>query len=430
MQNLPFLVTQNTATQNATLKNAVTAQSSQISSESNSSFKEVLSKQVENEASKKNESQPAKTVQTKSPQNQTQHSAKAPQSKSESEKNEVEESSDADKTDPLTTPQIAEVKPSKLSKDDSKLEDGEEVAAKQLQDGTLPNGLTLPINNTNVPLSVPLKGEAADIDSQKRVQLDANLRSALGQTTKALGDGNNNNGIADKGLDASTLSESATDNKWLDSMLPKMHQQAEVSDPLVSKLSGKLATESGMQLPDTFSTKLKKEAINTLTMQPANTPVLAQVDIGKLQSASSNFIQPSPGRAGWDQAISQKVVWMVGAAEQTATLTLNPPDLGPLQVVINVNNEKADTTFISENPEVRRALENGIPALRGLLDQAGVQLGQANVSTSQQQQEFQQAEKGRSQQGFAKDNVSKSIEAPVATRTNLRTNNGLVDTFA
>jgi flagellar hook-length control protein FliK len=90
----------------------------------------------------------------------------------------------------------------------------------------------------------------------------------------------------------------------------------------------------------------------------------------------------------------------------------------------------ADTTFISENPDVRRALENGIPALRGLLDQAGVQLGQANVSTSQQQQAFQQAEKGRAQQSLVNDNTTKPIETPVSTRTISRTNNGLVDTFA
>jgi flagellar hook-length control protein FliK len=430
MQNLPFLVAQNNATQNTTLKNAVTTQNSQPSSESNTSFKEVLSKQVENEVSKKNESQPAKAVQTKSPQNQTHHAAKAPQSKSNAEKNEVEESSDADQTDALTTSQLADGKPAHLSKDDKKLEDGDEVSAKKLQDTTLPNGQPLPINNANLPFNTTVKGEATDMDSQKRVQLDANLRSALGQTTKALGDGKNNNGLADKGLDTSTPSESVTDHKWLDSMLPKMNKSAEVSDPLASKLGGKLATESVISLSEGFSAKLKKEATNVLAMQPASALLLAQVDIGKLQSASSNFIQPSPGKAGWDQAISQKVVWMVGAAEQTATLTLNPPDLGPLQVVINVNNEKADTTFISENPEVRRALENGIPALRGLLDQAGVQLGQANVSTSQQQQAFQQTEKGRSQQSFANDNAARPLETPVATSIISRTNNGLVDTFA
>jgi flagellar hook-length control protein FliK len=430
MQNLPFLVTQTTVTQNTTSKNALTAQNNQSSNESNTSFKEVLSKQVENEDSKKNESQPAKAVQSKAPQHQTQQAAKAPQSKSESEKNEVEESSDADQIDPSLSAQLADVKSAKLSKDEPKLEDGDEVSAKKLQDTTLPNGLPLPITNANVPLATQVKTEATELDSQKRVQLDASLRSALGQTTKALGDGKNDHGLADKGLDVSTPSESLTDHKWLDSMLPKMQKSAEVSDPLAFKPDGKLAMESGLQLPEGFSAKLKKEAINALTMQPTNTSAIAQVDLGKIQSASSNFIQPSPGKAGWDQAISQKVVWMVGAAEQTATLTLNPPDLGPLQVVINVNNEKADTTFISENPEVRRALENGIPALRGLLDQAGVQLGQANVSTSQQQQAFQQAEKGRAQQSFANDNTARPLETPVATRTISRTNNGLVDTFA
>jgi flagellar hook-length control protein FliK len=32
---------------------------------------------------------------------------------------------------------------------------------------------------------------------------------------------------------------------------------------------------------------------------------------------------------------------MVGSEEQTASLTLNPPDLGPLQVVLSVSNDQA-----------------------------------------------------------------------------------------
>ncbi|MFM9835777.1 MAG: flagellar hook-length control protein FliK, partial [Methylophilaceae bacterium] len=216
---------------------------------------------------------------------------------------------------------------------------------------------------------------------------------------------------------------------WLDSMLPNMHKSLENKDQLAGKLGTKIVSEAGIPLTDNFSTKLKKEVINTLVPQ-TTAPVLAEVDLSKAQSASSNYIQVSPGKAGWDQAISQKVVWMLGGAEQSATLTLNPPDLGPLQVVINVNNDKADTTFISENPEVRRALENGMPALRGLLDQAGVQLGQANVSTSQQQQEFQQSAKGRSTSSFNTDNTAKTTDVPVTSRPIMRVNNGLVDTFA
>lgn len=148
-------------------------------------------------------------------------------------------------------------------------------------------------------------------------------------------------------------------------------------------------------------------------------------------NGASNYIAASPGKSGWDQALSQKVVWMVGAGEQSATLNLNPPDLGPLQVVINVNNDKADTTFISQNVEVRKALEEGMSSLRDMMQQAGVELGQANVSTnSQAQQNFQQASK-QAGKSLANQGTSNAVpENLMGSAAVIRSTNGLVDTFA
>lgn len=156
-------------------------------------------------------------------------------------------------------------------------------------------------------------------------------------------------------------------------------------------------------------------------------PILAQ------QLGSSNTVNVYPGKAGWDQAIGQKVVWMVGAEVQSASLTLNPPDLGPLQVVISVNNDQVDTTFISDNEIVRQALEDGLSNLREKMSESGIQLGQANVNSSNQsQQGFQQTARGASSAtGVAKSSSdglpdSASDQASVS----IRSSNGLVDTFA
>lgn len=147
---------------------------------------------------------------------------------------------------------------------------------------------------------------------------------------------------------------------------------------------------------------------------------------------SSNSIQASPGKAGWSEAISQKIVWMVGATEQSATLTLNPKDLGPLQVVIQVNNEKADATFISENPEVRKALEDGMTQLRQSMSQNGIELGQANVNSNKQHEAFQQASNGRfMQQNHQADGADATgLSDTPQSMQQTRVSNGLVDTFA
>lgn len=177
-----------------------------------------------------------------------------------------------------------------------------------------------------------------------------------------------------------------------------------------------------------------KELTVTPSIQPQIAQVQSQLAVQQVAQplASSNFINVYPGKTGWDQAISQKVMWMVGAGEQSASLTLNPPDLGPLKVVIHVHNDQADTTFISDNDEVRRALESGLSHLRDKMHESGVQLGQANVSSSSQsQQQFQQAAQNRAlAQEQAKQSENLPVENILRSRQIIHTANGLVDTFA
>lgn len=182
---------------------------------------------------------------------------------------------------------------------------------------------------------------------------------------------------------------------------------------------------------DTAKEGNKDFAIKNMAI-PASPPTLAQMNASlPVQATNSNTIHVYPGKAGWDQAISQKVVWMVGAGEQSATLTLNPPDLGPLQVVINVQNDKADTTFISDNAEVRQALQDGISNLREKMSESGIQLGQANVSSGgQAQQQFQQATQNRAASRLDQSASISHEENTASTKTLTRVSNGLVDTFA
>lgn len=169
----------------------------------------------------------------------------------------------------------------------------------------------------------------------------------------------------------------------------------------------------------------------SLSTPQANQANQISTILGSQQLGSSNQINAYPGKTGWDQAISQKVVWMVGAAEQTATLSLNPPELGPLQVVINVQNDKADATFISSNPEVRQALQDGMANLREKMAESGIQLGQANVNSGgRPQQEFQHSDVNQQTSKQTSKGADLSTPATAQTAKISRINNGLVDTFA
>ena len=140
-----------------------------------------------------------------------------------------------------------------------------------------------------------------------------------------------------------------------------------------------------------------------------------------------NTLAPPVGTDAWDQTLGQRVVWMAAGAEQSASLTLNPPDLGPMQVVLHVSNGQADASFFSAQPEVRQALEAAMPKLREMLGQAGVSLGQTSVSAGNPGSGGDARPGARGNQGGTGANEAVISSSGVR---GFSSGNGLVDTFA
>jgi flagellar hook-length control protein FliK len=118
-------------------------------------------------------------------------------------------------------------------------------------------------------------------------------------------------------------------------------------------------------------------------------------------------------------------------------LTLNPPDLGPLQVVLQVADNHAHALFVSQHQQVREAVEAALPKLRDALAAGGLGLGSASVSdgfarqASQQQAGNQGGGSGRrsgsgGRSGGGQDDGAITSTATISTRRTV----GLVDTFA
>ncbi len=155
-------------------------------------------------------------------------------------------------------------------------------------------------------------------------------------------------------------------------------------------------------------------------------------DVGQLAGDKGmERLTPRVGTPAWDQAVGQKVVWMVAGAQQSASLTLNPPDLGPLQVVLNVSNGQADASFYAAQPEVRQALEAALPKLRDMMNEAGVALGQASVSAGMPDSHDRPGEPAGSQGRRGAAGQDGDQAPPVAgPAPRIIAGQGLVDTFA
>ena len=117
----------------------------------------------------------------------------------------------------------------------------------------------------------------------------------------------------------------------------------------------------------------------------AGAPLPAPADL----TATGRFtvpVQISFGQAQWSEAITERTAWLASQNIHTAELQLDPPELGPLQVKITVQQDQAVVSFVTANPQVREALDQTMGRLRDLLQEQGLQLVDAGVSDQRQQQ--------------------------------------------
>lgn len=199
------------------------------------------------------------------------------------------------------------------------------------------------------------------------------------------------------------------------------------AEPVLGAQDGALATTAKAGTAGTdFGAALKEagQVMQPLQQQAAVQHAAAQSAVG------GDKLAPRVGTPAWDQALGQKVVWMVNGEQQSASLTLNPPELGPLKVVLQVTNNQASATFVAAQPEVRQALEAAMPRLRDMLGDAGIQLGQASVDSGSPQEQHPAERQMRAQGSGAADGDEAATAAATTTVRPSAVGVGLVDTFA
>jgi len=148
------------------------------------------------------------------------------------------------------------------------------------------------------------------------------------------------------------------------------------------------------------------------------------------QAASPQLPVATPaGEPGWAEDVGNQVRWMLGRAESKAELVLTPPNMGKLEVSINLSGDQTTAQFIASSQAARDALERALPQLREALQQAGILLGDANVSTSGQGREGDGREGGGSRGERGEAGAGGNTGAGSASVW-LKQQQGMVDTFA
>lgn len=172
----------------------------------------------------------------------------------------------------------------------------------------------------------------------------------------------------------------------------------------------------------------KQESFDT-TLQGVNQRLDAQMQSGATQNTSRGSepvrLQSALGTPQWQAEFSDRVQFMSRNNESRAELVLTPPQLGRIEVSLNINGDQASALFVSANPEVRTALEAAMDRLREALASNGITLGQADVGSESSGQSAGNESGGQRQAGGIAGGTQE-----VAAGAWTRHSNNMLDVFA
>jgi len=147
--------------------------------------------------------------------------------------------------------------------------------------------------------------------------------------------------------------------------------------------AGLLRQKAGLQ----FQSLLAKENSNakpdpnfsSIAMNP-----LSEVNFSTLLKTELS-IPTKVSSPDWSSALAGRISLMVNQGINSARIQLTPPELGPIEVRVNLNNEQASVQFISHSASVREALEQAMPRLREMLESSGFSLAEGHVGDESHQ---------------------------------------------
>ncbi|WP_108124462.1 flagellar hook-length control protein FliK [Saccharospirillum mangrovi] len=126
------------------------------------------------------------------------------------------------------------------------------------------------------------------------------------------------------------------------------------------------------------------------------------------------------------QRLSERIQMMAQGDIKHATIRLDPPELGALEIKVTVHNDQTQVQIVSPHPQVREALEAQSVRLREFLEQQGLNLSNLDVRDQSANGNASSGD-GQGEGGGTGGDAESDAEAPVAATAARPL--GLVDQF-
>nr|WP_314899907.1 flagellar hook-length control protein FliK [uncultured Deefgea sp.] len=170
-----------------------------------------------------------------------------------------------------------------------------------------------------------------------------------------------------------------------------------------------------------FANELKTTLATTSELRPQSTLNTVQAN-SKSAEVPVHHIATPVGESRWGDAVAQRVGLMLGRQEQKIEMQLNPPNLGPMEVRLNLAQDQASVVFSSQNAAVREALAAAMPKLTTLLADQGFTLTNVQVasdSLQQHQQQQHQNQQAATGSGFNQQNSNRNLGGVYGTQVGI-----------
>ncbi len=182
---------------------------------------------------------------------------------------------------------------------------------------------------------------------------------------------------ADEGFLKSNLAETA--------ITPNTAATANATLSLVVDVSANSQQASQVQLANLQVGQT--QSINNLTQSTQLTSPQGYA----ASALSAEILEMDQDARQWGNTLSQRIVTMITDDVQQARIQLDPPELGSLQVRLQIQNDQATIHVQVQHGHVREALESNAFRLRDALASEGIELDSFDVESEDQQQgNFQQ----------------------------------------
>ena len=126
------------------------------------------------------------------------------------------------------------------------------------------------------------------------------------------------------------------------------------------------------------------ESNQPLETQAPNTPVMPSIDTQQpvrttADGAITRPVHVPVGTAAWAEEIGSRLTLMTEKGQHTASLRMSPEHLGPLEVRISMQDDRASVWFGAAHADTRAAIEHALPRLREMFAATGMSLTDAGV---------------------------------------------------